>query len=396
MDPDMLESPPEPLTPKPAFVPGDLIGHVGVGKRRNAGDGSYTITLRWREWTERGPAARRLRHGRTGPEPTKRELRNSIAEARVKAQEVEGYLRNGQAPTQGIRRFPLRDAMAAYLDYVFKSVGRGTYDRLEMRVLHFVNWHCARRPDVQSLGGITPQHVRDYVQFLSNGDGNGFRPLKLSTVRLAVGDLVAMFAWCETRDWCRGNPAQEVRSEFGRKQRRKPPVILPDDVVRSICADSLECKLLFCTGLRVGDKEAAGLTWGDLSLEHGLLNVPEAETETTKIHGRTVPIGTAMLEMLGSMEHGAGVIFPAIRQTARKEFGRHTYAGRRVTPHDARRWYSTALKTACCPEPDILYLLGHVQGANMAAYYGFSAEEIRPYVQMVEDRVFSLRPQASP
>ena len=39
-------------------------------------------------------------------------------------------------------------------------------------------------------------------------------------------------------------------------------------------------------------------------------------------------------------------------------------------------------------EPDTLYLLGHTQGANMGPYYGFRPEEIRPYVQMVEDRVF--------
>lgn len=384
---DPLESPPERYYP-PGPQPGELIGHVGVTKR-HCKDGSWTLYLQWRQWsTNRGPLTHRLRLCRTGPSPTKRDLRNAITQARVQANTTETYLREGRAPMQGLRRYPLRDAMANYLDCMHKQVGESTYARQESRLLHFVNWHHSVKPDVQSVAGVTADHVRAYLAVIRDGNGRK-RALKDCTLRLALSDLAAMFSWCETRDWCRGNPASAVRSEMGPNfRRRQPPVILANTVVREICRACPEAAFLFCTGLRVGDKEAGGALWSWLDLEHGLLVVPEAEAERTKIHGRTIPLGTRLLRMLGAMRKGDGLIFPGIQRIVRKRMRKHPYASKTPTPHDARRWFSTALKTAKCPEADALYMLGHAQKNNMGPYYGFHPEETRRYVNAVDQVVF--------
>lgn len=385
---DPNSTPPYDLDKLPTA--GDLIGHVNVAKSRCA-DGSYTLRLRWREWDEAGlTKSMTARNSRTGPDPTRRDLADAIARARMDAREMEEYIMDGR-PVRGVKKYPLRDGWANYLEYLYVTAERSTYDRRESQILRFVEWHCHERPRVQWCSQVITSHVQDYLEAVRNVRTG--LPLKGTTLRTILSDISSMFAWFETKRWCEVNPCAGVR--LGPRPKRKPVVYLPNERAREVVAGdsagAAGCAMLFGAGFRID--EAATLCWRDVHLDDRLIVVPEMGPETNKGHQRFVPMGPGLQAVMRRIR-GAGVddlnspLIQDMDRVVRKHLRPVTYAGQRVTSTWGRRWYLSALTHAGAPKGLGQLLIGHTVTDNVGYYLGLDVDGARKFIDVVDAALF--------
>ncbi|MFH1602474.1 MAG: site-specific integrase [Pseudomonadota bacterium] len=386
--------------PKPP-QDGDLIGHIGVQRRRNK-DRSFTIYIRWREYDHSDDYQdHTIRFQRSGPKAKQREVRNIVADARHQAAKMEWAKLKGQDICHGRVDYDIQPAAANYLDWLHGHVPRSTYDRREMRLLDLVKWLRVNVPGIWSVKRITYKHLDAYLQDMRRSRDK--RPLKNNTIRLALVDIKSWLIFCQKQLWCNDNPCDKV--DLPRPDVPKSRFVLPISLVRKILADAdadavLLVRLLFGTGLRIG--EAESLRWADFYPADAMLVVPTAEVETNKRHGRMMPLASGLLRRLDVLQDGQAPdspIFPDAVKTARRVLRRHQFLKRIISPHRCRFWFNHNLKIGGCPKDMRQVLMGHAVTGNLRFYEDDEAaldvDRARGFLQSLEDLLNSKpRPHA--
>ena len=379
---------PHILQPQPQA--GDLIGHVGVQRRRNK-DRSMTVYLRWREHGT-GPEHKDFtqRFARTGPRATKHEVRQIVAEARIRAKEMEDWMRDGRPVRKDGRRYFLRPAVANYLDWLHPATSESTYGRREMRLFHLLKWFSEVHPKVACVHQMIPAKVQEYVDA---AQVSRRKPLKYGTLRLIRCDLRHFFTFCMKHLWTSINPADMVT--LPRPEHPESPFILPLKTVHEILAGDNQpirvVRFLFGTGLRALS-ELETIRWRHCNTADGLLMVPKHKYETTKRHGRVIPIGRDLVRLLREWRDGHGpdeLVFAGGHKLAARLLRGYVLMERHATPSGCRDWYGTMLEKQGCPDTMVQLLLGHVPSGNLRYYIdrvaALDLDRARGFVDAVDE-----------
>ena len=218
--------------------------------------------------------------------------------------------------------------------------------------------------------------------------------LRDSTLACELRDLGAFFRWCRKRGLA------DVRLEPMRVAANGRPTILETARVRTLIDGQTEpmarlsLSLLACLGLRQG--EARGLRAEDWDAERRVLTLPNGDRETTKRHGRALPVGPRLAALLdGRPRADAGTLLswkgrPLVSQITRwcNPTGRSKWADpAHVEPHDLRRWFVNTLDAWQCPPEWADVLAGHVSPSIKRHYVNPTLEQLRVWLARVETEV---------
>ena len=155
-------------------------------------------------------------------------------------------------------------------------------------------------------------------------------------------------------------------------------------------------QFLLLTGLR--RREASGLRWDMVTLEHGKATVTFSSSETKSNRRFILPLGSAAAEVLHrrQVSQCAGYVFPSptrkgkpIQEPAKAAAACAGAAGVHCPPHGLRRTFSTVAQLEGIPASTVSQLLNHTAGGSLAAntYNADLAETLRPAIQKVEDAI---------
>uniref|UniRef100_A0A6M3JRA3 Putative integrase n=1 Tax=viral metagenome TaxID=1070528 RepID=A0A6M3JRA3_9ZZZZ len=391
----------------------ETVKRVGVAVQRQKNrDGSTTFLLRWHLDGERKYFHSRV--CRTEPHPTKRSMRDwerEAAQARyAKEQEMNKEARDYCTPCV------LEGAAAQYHRHLVANRSRSTSERMERLMGHFVDWLTARGGP-KNISGVTQVHVAQYRDHLMEAG------LAATTTNCYLSDLSAWFRWLIGESLAYHNPVAKVNRPVRQSGRAKRCTrcgwrgvrFLRNRVGRPAATDPAYCPvcghdqladgvsmttatefwdvlgqfeteprkratvgLLGVTGLRRG--EAAALRWSAVRPDDRMLVVPAGSSESTKRHGRNIPIISTTEGFLAVLrETGDPDGYICGCDGGRKPITSQVsnwLKPMRLSAHDLRRFFRTALETVAASERIdgrlagfvIDDLMGHQTGRVRAAY----------------------------
>jgi len=357
----------------------ELLGNVGVWKRPNK-DKSITYNLRWYELHGETRRARTLRLGRTEAKPTATSLKVWDRKARLKAAKIQEHLEDPAAAPTRVFKVLLIDAVDNYCIAIEGTKAMSTVDRRQRVAKEWFLYMVEHHPHVAHTRSVIPQHMQGWKLWrLQN--------IRESTFNVELTDLRDFWTFALEHGYCASHPmtARNCPVKAAQVERAARPIILPDERVIEIVTwkdDPTYRAAMFClagTGLRQGELRTLPFN----ACNGNLLIVPTGERETTKRHGRTIPIGTHLQKLIGEMPFSGPLLFhnggrPLTSQISgwMKPFGH--------TPHDLRRWFYTKLEALECPDGLKGDIVGHVAKGQRGAYAGIDVERARPYLEKID------------
>jgi integrase len=298
---------------------------------------------------------------------------------------------------------PLEEGWRRYLEFVARppvqgGAGPATVKRYRSVFVKFLAF--AQRQGVRFWEQVTKDVLMRYGRWLEDEDYHdktqyteltvlkqsvkwmveeGLLP-PAAVIKLRLAKVQGSSTYCYT-------PA-EVRAVVAHCRAREGLGWLADVVVA-----------LATTGLRIG--ELAGLRWGDVDLDRGLLTLTDTtrrgrksrrhEARTTKSHrDRTLPVHPSLREVLdrlpqradGRMFHGPrqGLLKPdTVRNVLKRDVlpalagqfpaGEGAAGIRAGRPHGFRHYFCSMAADAGVPEQRLMSWLGHRDSAMIRLYY---------------------------
>ena len=185
---------------------------------------------------------------------------------------------------------------------------------------------------IRYLSQIKPEHIESYqrqrlgsieLKTAADGDKPGNHTKKKlplpQTVNYELSVLRSAFVWAFDREFIASVPTKKVKP-LREKPKRQARIMTPKEckLFLTTCRkmsriDSrfkVLCqvfKFLLNTGLRSG--EVCNLTWGDVSLETGLMKIQPKEGWTPKSYSREFFLNEICMDLLKSIEFEEGLIF---------------------------------------------------------------------------------------
>lgn len=348
---------------------------VSVLKRKNPSDGSWTLSLRW---LEAGGREVRQKAIRTGPKCGVREYRKAMALARRSAAQKRREL-DGPPSSRDERIMPLRvdRAKAEFLRWSARlspdgvpNSADGTIANKQRHLESFLAHVAERDPQcrVWHIHHVLRYHVAQWRDWLVQ------QGLGAATINGMIGSVSSWLAWAVQYGHCKMNVCDKLKRLREDNGRAEVPVRTPGDLQK--LAESLDdddkaavVMLLACTGLRGGELKVLRLE--DWDPQADTLTVPEIGTERTKKHHRTMPLcrqAAEALSRLATDSKGPYLIGPENgHRPLTSQVGRWLEP-HKLTPHDLRRFFITAMETIGAPKDVINDLVGHSPGKVRAAY----------------------------
>lgn len=114
------------------------------------------------------------------------------------------------------------------------------------------------------------------------------------------------------------------------------------------------------SGMRL--KEAGRMTWSDINLENGIMNIRGSKTEGSI---RTVPLIPAMRELLFRIEKGGPKVFTAESALGSLKSACKALKVAKINHHDLRHLYATTVIESGVDIPTLSRWLGHVDGGAL-------------------------------
>jgi integrase len=320
---------------------------------------------------------------KTEPDPTKASLRDwkrrAATAAADKQCELEGPPpeRVGPVPT-------VADAVEAYLNDAATSLSPQTVANREPVLFRFLDGLPGK--GAIKLYDLTTKHVNGW-----NGEpgyqGRRNGEVAADTLRREVGEIIAFAKWSSrTYAW----PMPDLK--LPPSGDRATPSLIGDEALRTIIKPLSGMRrdvvtMLAVSGVRQG--ELRGLSVKDYD-PTGVIVLPPGQWARTKCHARRVPLGRRGMEICldYAKEKAPGdVLFDLDGHPLAGQINRWLRPPGPI-PHDLRRWFLSSLVRVGCPDKWVDALAGHRHGTD-GRYVLPTDEELRAYVQAVEDRLFT-------
>ncbi len=363
--------------------------------RRNS-DGSYSFLLRYKD--AEGKDVRKT-FCRTEPKCGVRSLANWQREAAHGAFELQRQLQGNILPRKQVKWRNIEQGMDEYLAWCQTkgpsgrpNSARGTIANKSRHIGAFLLFFRAKgaadRPGKRPLRfmhHIWPYYIAHWRDSLIA------KGLAATTINTMLASLAAWFKWAVDHGYNYNNPARDILRIKAGNDRAVLPIRAPEDLAELLGNfENLQPKvavmLLAHTGLRQG--EARLLRWDDV--RDDTVEVAAGETETTKLHQRTIPLTSAVVEALAMLKDSRGehpgtfVLCAADGQALTSQLNKWLKP-HDVKPHDLRRFFITAMETIGAPASVIDDLVGHSPGKVRAAYTpAENLEASRPWVRRFE------------
>lgn len=358
--------------------------HTRVIRRVNKNQ-SITYYARWA-----GGCQRLLR---TEPKPNINARKKWENEAARRCLDVQDQLNGRNGQTRVIPMY-LWVAFRKWAESIEPGLAEASHDRSTGIVHDFLDWLTKPkhgRHKVEWVDGVCESHVTHYKGYRLN------RGIKPATWNMELRVLRQFFAWCLEIEVAAKDPTRRARP-FKLRGRGQPNII-PDALVRQMIREGdnvLAQATIFVlaeTGMRRG--ELIGLGVADWHRESTILQIPAGRSETTKKHGRSLPVGREAAKWLDAVitlrAFASPILFASEggrRLTSQLGLwlGRYDYLDKHLTPHDMRRWCYTTLHRLGCPEAVIKTIVGHQLDGVQSAYLGaVPLETIRGWLQCLDD-----------
>ena len=224
-----------------------------------------------------------------------------------------------------LARYTAEDAFKKWRSHHEGKWSPATFVKYDKAISSFTAFLGEERIKAQ-IRTITKQEIRDWHdQLIEQGISDYTAEVYLNILRSA-------FRWMMDEDFLNENPAIKVKLRGGSGSETREP--FTDDEARailSVCNQDWRGAALFSSwhSLRLGD--VAGLTWGNLDLERGLLRYLPAKTRNKKKDPLILVMAQDVLRWLATLEKGAqsDPLFPSLcrrvsggHQGLSNEFGR--------------------------------------------------------------------------
>ena len=213
--------------------------------------------------------------------------------------------------------------------------------------------------------------------------------LAVATVRTEVAVVRSWLRWCEQHRYIQYTPG----FVGPRAEPANRPLIIEDDDVRALLATVLAKRgtrahtaiyTLATTGMRQG--ELKSLAVSDFSASQQAISIRKFRRCRTKMHERTIPLGTHAQELVAATvldKLPEMPLFSTNGTPLKHEITKWTWG--MCKPHDLRRWFSNHLIGWGCPQQWVDVLLGHINRDINSLYSNATLEQLREWVQRVDD-----------
>ena len=208
-------------------------------------------------------------------------------QAKILKREIESLQESQKIEKLGLTRTEKRtdDFFTEYVEYVTVRTSPGTVKRYRAAINAFLAFLNIFHPRMHRLSQVKQEHIEEYqlrrldsieLKSAADGDKNGNHKTKKlpkpQTVNFEVGVLRSAFLWALDREWISTVPTKKVK-KLRPVPKKKARLLTPQ-----------ECKFLLNTGLRSG--ELCNLTWNDVDLSTGLIQIQAKPGWTPKSYAR--------------------------------------------------------------------------------------------------------------
>lgn len=391
---------------------GSLRGNIRVSRRKNK-DKTVTYYLRWQIKGENKLHSKRL--FRTEPNPDKASNKSWRRQARQAAYTLDDEL-NGPA-MRHLYRLTLDQAFDWYMIWLCgdderkPEHARQTIEA-EFRIIRcFIDYvqkmwpkplpkgwrvstlscrHMSSSGQRETDAGRIAKTPLGYWRWrLATPDKRTGKDLAISTIRTEVAVIRSWLLWCERHRYIDRCPAFVPP----KAEPMSRPLIVEDQQVRDMLLRVRERRgelayatlfTLATTGMRQG--ELKGLAVKDFVVEQRAISIEKYRRTRTKMHKRTLPLGTRGVELVAGCARDKLPDVPLFSPNGspmKHQVRNWTLPA--MKPHDLRRWFSNHLIGWGCPQQWTNLLMGHVNRGIDDYYSNATLEQLRGWTQRVED-----------
>ena len=230
---------------------------------------------------------------------------------------------------------------------------------------------------------IQPSDVEDYKRVRCEVRKKNGTPLAVSTVNRELTCLKAMFNRLIRDRKIDFNPAQYVK-KFNEESLQRDLILSSEEYERFLAAASADTReiieVAFRTAMR--RKELLGLTWEQVDLKGGYINLAAKDTKTN--HKRVIPLDNRVMQILKGRIRRIGC--PYVFHKNGKKLGSiktaFNAACRRAEIedfrlHDVRHMAITRLVKAKLPESAIMLISGHRTRKVFDRYVNLKPDDVK-------------------
>jgi len=341
----------------------------------------------------------------------------TLRDAKLLKKEIEAPDNTRRIEKLGLtgRHKRIDDFFQEYADHVKLRTFGNTVKRYLGVLNTFLAFLKTFHPNLGYLTQIKPEHIESYqkqrlesTELKADADGdkpdnhkNKRLPLP-QTVNFEVGIIRSVFMWAHDRELIPAVPTKKVKPL--RPKPKKQAKVLTPDQCRQFLKTAREAaksdkpmrvyykafKFLLNTGLRSG--ELCNLTWDDVDLETGLMEIQPKEGWTPKRNSRQFYLNESSLEVLRSFGERERYIFtdlsgrqldPSALRKALIEVAQAPGLNDLTRVHDLRHTFSSHMQMNGVDPGTMAAILGHRSYDVTMIYTHQTQEHLRKSINKI-------------
>jgi len=341
----------------------------------------------------------------------------SLADAKRLRKELEGLAENERFEKLGlsVREKRIDDFFAEYIEHVRLSTSSNTVKRYRAAVNAFLAFLRLFHTSVRYLSLLKQEHIEAYqrrrlqsVELKIEADGEkpgnhkNKRLPKPQTVNYEIGILRSAFLWAQDHNWIAAVPTRKVKRLKSAPKRQirilseKECSLLLDTARRIALSDpkievyARAFQFILNSGLRSG--ELCNLTWDDIDLESGLLQIRAKPGWTPKTSERSFYLNSTCSEILKSSKNDEGFVFvnPVGRRLEKDDLRKVliTVAEQAglvglTRVHDLRHTFASLMQMNGVDPGTVATILGHKDLGTTRIYTHQTQEHLKKSIEKV-------------
>lgn len=341
----------------------------------------------------------------------------TLRTAKILKKEIDDLTESQRVEKLGITAVDKRidEFFKEYLSYVRVRTAPSTVKRYTATINTFITFLKLYLPNIRVLSQLKQEHIELYQQkrlqsvelkTAADGEKNGNhrekRLPKPQTVNYEISVLRSAFLWAHDREMIARVPTRKVKKlrvtsqKKGRTLSERECEFLlstADEMAKSnsnMKVFALAFRFFLNTGLRSG--ELCNLTWADVDLESGLIQVRAKPGWTPKSYERSFYLNRASIELLQGLEPAGEYIF--LSQTGRQldsdelrraliRVGKKAGIQDLTRVHDLRHTFSSIMQMKGVDPGTVATILGHRGLETTAIYTHQTAEHLKKSIEKV-------------
>lgn len=278
-------------------------------------------------------------------------------------------------------------------------------------VERFINW-IEQETNVETISGITPQHLQQYQIFLYNTlvekKPGHTKHLTSSTQRRKLASIRKFFCWLVLTQQIVYNPSASLQLP---KSHRNLPTNLLTKAEAKILIETIPIsnaidlrdrsiiELLYATGIR--KSELLNLSLYDLDLEQSNLFIKEGKRKDSRIIPLTTTVSQTLNLYLSQSrptftKESIGCLFVSSKSGGKldvkdierivKKWAKRAKIKKHITPHSFRHSFATHMLAGKADIRQIQKLLGHRRLSSTEFYTQLEVADLRQALELAHPR----------